>query len=245
MSLPRAFLPYISLTVIAVACLLIPPVHHLLSQWKLSFSFPETITGYGFITTAAEHFSPQAPFTYAGTFLVLSALAAYLCYRRWGYLGPGSVQAAWRCTVKKCGASTAAILTLIIMSKFMSSSGMIYLLSQKVVGILGRFYLLAAPFFGMLGAFITSSNMSSNILMGGFQSTAASLLGVDPATAAALQTVGGILGNAFAPGCVIMGSATTGYTGGDASIIRKILPISLSCAAVFGFIGVWVCQRFW
>lgn len=122
---------------------------------------------------------------------------------------------------------------------------MIYLLSQKVVGILGRFYLLAAPFFGMLGAFITSSNMSSNILMGGFQSTAASLLGVDPATAAALQTVGGILGNAFAPGCVIMGSATTGYTGGDASIIRKILPISLSCAAVFGFIGVWVCQRFW
>ncbi len=245
MSLPRAFLPYISLTVIAVACLLIPPVNHLLSQWKLSFSFPETITGYGFITTAAEHFSPQAPFTYAGTFLVLSALAAYLCYRRWGYLGPGSVQAAWRCTVKKCGASTAAILTLIIMSKFMSSSGMIYLLSQKVVGILGRFYLLAAPFFGMLGAFITSSNMSSNILMGGFQSTAASLLGVDPATAAALQTVGGILGNAFAPGCVIMGSATTGYTGGDASIIRKILPISLSCAAVFGFIGVWVCQRFW
>ena len=238
MGLARAFLPYLVLTAMAVACLLIPPVERLLGRWELSFSFPETATGYGFVTAAAERFSPQAPLTYAGTFLALSALAAWSCYRRRGYLAPGAVRAAWGRTVQKCAAPTAAILSLIVMSKFMSSSGMIYLLSQKAVGLLGRSYLLAAPFFGMLGAFLTSSNMSSNILMGGFQRTAAGLLGADPAVTAALQTVGGILGNAFAPGCVIMGSATTGYTGGDASILRKVLPLSLAFAAAFGLLGL-------
>ena len=83
------------------------------------------------------------------------------------------------------------------MSKFMSSSGQIYVLSQGIVKVLGRYYVIAAPFFGMLGSFITSSNMSSNILLGNFQSTAAGILGINPAITASLQTVGGVLGNVF------------------------------------------------
>lgn len=117
---------------------------------------------------------------------------------------------------------------------------MIYVLSQNMVSQLGRFYVIAAPLFGILGAFVTSSNMSSNILMGSFQSTAAGLLGIDPAVTVALQSVGGILGNAFAPGCVIMGITTTEFQGKDAIILRKIIPISLTCGIAFGLFAFFI-----
>ena len=146
----------------------------------------------------------------------------------------------WARTVKKCAPSTTAILTLIIMSKFMSSSGMIYVLSQSAVSLFGRFYVVVAPFFGMLGAFITSSNMSSNILLGSFQRTAADLLGISPVITVALQTVGGILGNAFAPGCVIMGLSTTGYTGKDSDILQKVIPVSATLGIIFGLFAFLV-----
>ena len=240
MGFHQAFLPYYALTAITVVCLLIPPVNALLSQWKLGFSFPETITGYGFVTPAESLFSPLKPLTYAGTFLALSALVSFLYYQKKGFAQASELKDVWRRTVKKCTPPTIAILTLIIMSKFMSSSGMIYVLSQGVVSLLGRFYIIAAPFFGILGAFITSSNMSSNILMGGFQSTAAELLGIDPVVTVALQTVGGILGNAFAPGCVIMGISTTGFQGKDASILKKIIPVSIACGAAFGMFAFFV-----
>ena len=116
----------------------------------------------------------------------------------------------------------------------MGSSGQIYVLSQGIVGILGRFYVIAAPFFGMMGAFITSSNMSSNILLGNFQMTAAGILAVNPAVTVALQTVGGVLGTAFTPGCVIMGISTTGFSGSEGEILKTIIPVSAGCGLLFG-----------
>lgn len=237
MGFNQAFLPYYSLTVITVICLLIPPVNALLSRWKLGFSFPETVTGYGFVTQAESLFSPMKPLTYAGTFLALSAHISFIYYQKKDIIQTSELRDIWKRTVKKCIFPTIAIFTLIIMSKFMSSSGMIYVLSQGVVSVMGRFYIIAAPFFGILGSFITSSNMSSNILMGSFQSTAARLLSVNPAITVALQTVGGILGNAFAPGCVIMGISTTGYAGKDSDILKKIMPLSFILAILFGLFG--------
>lgn len=240
MNFHQAFLPYYALTVITVVCLLIPPINAMLSQWKLGFAFPETSTGYGFVTAADPFFSPLKPLTYAGTFLALSSLLSFFYYQKKGFVQTADLKEVWAHTVKKCTPSTIAILTLIIMSKFMSSSGMIYVLSQSAVSLFGRFYVVAAPFFGMLGAFITSSNMSSNILLGSFQRTAADLLGIDPIITVALQTVGGILGNAFAPGCVIMGLSTTGYTGKDSDILKKIIPVSATLGIIFGLFAFLV-----
>ena len=126
------------------------------------------------------------------------------------------------------------------MSKFLSSSGQIYVLSQGIVTVMGSYYVIAAPFFGMLGSFITSSNMSSNILLGNFQSTAAQILDVNPAVTVALQTVGGVLGDAFAPGCVIMGISTTGFSGAEGKILRAIVPVSAACAVLFGSFAFFI-----
>ena len=237
MTFHQAFLPYYILTLITVICLLIPPITSVLSKWKIGFSFPQTMTGYGFVTKAESIFSPLKPLTYAGTFLVISSLISFLYYKKKGFIKTSDLKAVWIRTVKKCVSPTKAILCLIIMSKFMSSSGMIYVLSRGIVNILGKYYVIVAPFFGMIGAFITSSNMSSNILLGNFQSTAAGILNINPAVTCALQTMGGILGDAFAPGSMIMGISTTGYKGKDGDILKKIVPISIGFAAVYGLIA--------
>lgn len=229
-----AFLPYYLLTAVTVVCLLIPPVNRILSQVSLSLSFPQTVTGYGFVTEAAASFSPLKPLTYAGTFLCLSSFVTYCCYSKKGYIGFDGLKQAWKRTVQKCTSSTIAIVCLLVMSKFMGSSGQIYVLSQGVIAILGRYYTIAAPFFGMLGSFITSSNMSSNILLGNFQSTAAEILSINPAVTVALQTVGGVLGDTFAPGSVIMGISTTGCVGADSRILKTLVPISAICCILFG-----------
>lgn len=242
MSFHQAFLPYYALTGITVLCLLIPPVNRLLSQWSLGFSFPETVTGYGYLTKAEPFFSPLRPLTYAGTFLALSSLVSYWYYKKQNYVKTENLKAIWKRTVHKCMPSTVAIICFIVMSKFMGSSGQIYILSQGIVSVLGRFYVAAAPIFGILGTFITSSNMSSNILFGNFQITAAEFLKIDPSVTLALQTVGGVLGTAFSPGCVIMGVSTTGYDGDEGKILRQIIPCAVGCAVVFGvFAYIWLC----
>ena len=53
-------------------------------------------------------------------------------------------------------------------------------LANGIASVLGEVYVILAPFVGLLGTFMTGSNMSSNILFGGFQMTTANLLGVDP-----------------------------------------------------------------
>lgn len=240
MTFHQAFLPYYLLTFITVVCLLIPPITQILDKLQFGFSFPETSTGYGFVTKAERLFSPLKPLTYAGTFLTVTSVVSFFYYKSKRFIKTEDLKSVWSRTFKKCISPTRAILCLIIMSKFMSGSGMIYVLSQGIVHIAGSYYVIISPFLGMLGSFITSSNMSSNILLGNFQSTAASLLNINPAITCALQTMGGILGDAFAPGCVIMGISTTGYTGKESNILKKIVPVSISFAALYGIISFFI-----
>lgn len=238
MSFHEAFLPYYALTLITVVCLLIPPVNKLLSAWKWGLAFPATVTGYGYVTGAEKLFSPLAPLTYAGTFLILSAVLSVLYYTKQGYIRRTMLARVWHRTVTKCIPSTLAITSLIVMAKFMGSSGQIYVLSKGIIDLLGEYYVLTAPVLGMIGAFITSSNMSSNILFGNFQSTAAAFLHINPAVTCALQTTGGVLGDSFSPGCIIMGKATTGFQGEEGRILRTIMPVALSCGIVFGIFAL-------
>lgn len=234
MSFNQAFLPYYSLAILTVICLLIPPINRILGAFKIGFSFPETTTSYGVITERELFFSPFIPLTYAGTFLALACLISYYYYRKKSIISHNSLNIIWKRTYQKCIPSTIAIISLIIMSKFMSSSGQVLVLSESVINLLGNYYIVVSPLLGMLGAFITSSNMSSNILFGQFQATASSLLDVNPAILLALQTVGGVLGTAFSPASVILGTITTGLIGKEGKILKIIIPISFTWALIFG-----------
>lgn len=240
LSFHEAFLPYYMLTIMTVLALLAPPINCILSLWKISFAFPETSTGLSYVTAAESCFSPLKPLTYAGTFLALSAVLSGTYYLKKGCLDANGIRESLQKTVKKCSAPTIAITCFIVMSKFMSSSGQIYILSRGIVQALGRYYVIAAPFLGVLSTFITSSNMSANILLGNFQMTAAQLLDISPAVTCALQTTGGVMGTAFSPGCLIMGISTTGYKGKESELLGRIIPLPLIMSLVFGIFVYFV-----
>ena len=54
MTLVQAFVPYFLLSVIALVVLLVEPVHTFLGRIQIGFSFPETVTGYGYASLQAH-----------------------------------------------------------------------------------------------------------------------------------------------------------------------------------------------
>lgn len=237
MSFNQAFLPYYLLIGITVLCLLVPPIYNALSVWKVALTFPETATAFGYMTKAEPYFSPVQPLTYAGTFLLLSALSSLWYYEKKKFLPKSAVTAINKRTFEKCKAPTIAITCLIVMAKYMGSSGQIYVLSTGIVELLGIYYVIVSPLLGMIESFLTGSNMSSNILFGNLQMLAAKALGINPAITAALQTTGGVLGNSFSPGCVIMGIVTTGFNEGEDKILKLMMPFTIALAVIFGLLG--------
>jgi len=107
-------------------------------------------------------------------------------------------------------------------------------LAMGTAKLTGKYYAALAAFIGILGAFITSSNLASNILFGGFQQTTANLLNLNEASILGAQTAGGAMGNTISPGNVLLGTTTTGNLGREGAVLRMILPITLSIAMGIG-----------
>lgn len=241
MSMHQAFLPYYALTLITLFVLLISPVKNFLGQFKVGFAFPEMVTGYGFVDEATEKFSPIAPFTHAGMFLLVSAGIGFLYFKGHGWIAEGGDRAVWRRTVKKTVPSSIAVICFVAMSKVMSGTGQTTVLAQGIAGMMGQAYVALAPIVGLLGSFMTSSNMASNILFGGFQMTTANFLGMEAAPILGAQTAGGAIGSAICPGNIILGTTTAGIMGNEGLILRKVLPLSLIAAAIVGCIMYISC----
>lgn len=236
MKMGEAFLPYFVLTGITIFALLPTPINKLLTSWKLGLPFVETSTGYGVVNTAIELYSPFTPLTHAGTFLLVAGLVGYYYYYSKGRISKGGGGRILVRIVKKTALSTIAIVGLIIMSRIMSGTGQTMVLATGTAKILNKAYVLVAPSVGLLGSFMTSSNMSSNILFGSFQQTTAQILGLNEAAILGAQTAGAAIGNSIAPGSIILGTTTAGILGQEGFILRKILPIALGIAVLCGII---------
>lgn len=236
MSMAEAFMPYIVLTVITLAVLLIKPLKGFLGQWSFGFALPETSTGYGFTNAAVECYSPLSPLTHASFFLIISSIIGYIYYVKKGLLRAGSFRPALRRSVYKVIPSGIAVIGFLIMSRIMSGSGMTSVLADGMARVMGRAYALLAPMVGLLGAFMTSSNMASNILFSEFQLTTARLLGLDAAGILGAQTSGGAIGTATCPGNITLGCTTAGIVGREGEALRKTLPLSIAAAIFVGLI---------
>ncbi len=234
----QACLPYFLLTFFAVFCLFIPPVNAALSRWQLGFSFPGSITGYGYKTAAEPFYAPIAPLTYAGTLLSAAALVTYVYYRRKNLVPRGVWSDLMRRTASKVIPSSISTCCLIVMAKIMGASGMIHVLATGAAHCLGQFYILLAPFIGLVGSFVTGSNMSSNILFSGFQQATAHALGISESLILGMQTTGGAMGISITPSNVVLGTATVGMSGQEGEIIRRIVVIPLFIALIVGVIGL-------
>lgn len=236
MTLVQAFVPYFLLSIITLVVLLVKPINELLGQVSFGLSFPETSTGYGHVNAAVEKFSPLAPFTHASMFLFVSSIIGLLYYKKHGWIKEGGVKRVFVKSVSMTMPSGIAVIGLVIMSKIMDGTGQTVVLANGIANVLGKIYVILAPFVGLLGTFMTGSNMSSNILFGGFQMTTANLLNVNSAAILGAQSAGGAIGSAVSPSKIILGTTTAGILGSEGEVLKKILVITVPTTIVIGAI---------
>ncbi len=236
MSVHQAFFPYYTLTIITLVILLIAPIKRFLGQFRIGFGFPETTTGYGYVNPAVELFSPLAPLTHAGLFLILASAIGFMFYLKNGWVKKENAKVVLNRSFKKTGPSAIAVLGFILMSRVMGGTGQTVILAQGIAATFNVYYAILAPVIGMLGSFMTSSNMASNILFGEFQLTTASILNLNTAAILGSQTAGGAIGNTLSPGNIILGTTTAGILGKEGLVLKKVLPITLAAAVIVGAI---------
>lgn len=236
MSLLQAILPYILLSAITLVVLMVESVKQMLGSIKVGFSFPETVTGYGFVNEEVAPFSPLSPFTHASMFLLVSSLAGLVYYRSCGFVAAGGAKRVFRRTAKMALPSSIAVLALVIMSKIMSGTGQTVVLANGIAATLGNAYVSLAPFIGMLGSFMTGSNMSSNILFGSFQTATAEILGVDSSVILGAQTAGGSIGSAISPSNIVLGTTTANILGREGDVLKRTGSIVIPVALLMGVI---------
>ena len=239
MSLLTALAPYMVLIGLIVVALLIRPLNQLLGSAQLGFPFPELQTGAGFVTPGVESYRSFAPLTHPGTFLLLSALFAFLLFRAKGEILLGRMDEILVGTVRASIPSAVALLALIPLAKVMEGSGQTLVLAQGIAAVApGLLYAFLAPLVGMLGSFMTSSNLSSNILFGPLQESTATALNISQVAVLAAQTAGGAIGNAIAPGIVLLGSGAVGVSDRTGEIIRTNIRYVLVSLVLIGIVAV-------
>ena len=124
----------------------------------------------------------------------------------------------------------------VIMSKIMDGTGQTVVLANGIASVMGKVYVILAPFVGLLGTFMTGSNMSSNILFGGFQMTTANLLKVNASAILGAQSAGGAIGSAVSPSKIILGTTTAGILGKEGEVLKKIIALTVPATIVIGVI---------
>lgn len=232
----ETFFPYIIMTILTLVLLLNPKIKSILASINIGPNFPMTSTGYGFVNSEVIRYAPLAPLSHPSTFLLISALSGYIFYLKKDYIERGRVGSIFKGVVKKTIPSSIAVISLTMMAKVMGGTGQIDVLAIGAANVLGKNYGFIAPFIGLVGSFITSSNMSSNILFSSFQLTTAELLSLNGGVILGAQTGGGAIGTAIAPNNIVLGATTSNILGQEGSILKILLPFVLGLIFSFGII---------
>jgi lactate permease len=242
MSLWLALSPYLALIVLIPLVQLIPPLNEALEAFEIGLPFPELTTGLGMVVEAEEAYSAFAPLTHPGTFLLAAALIAYFLYRRGGYLEQEEVGTVLLQTLKTSIPSAIALLAFVSLALVMEGAGQVLVLASGIAMVAPPLvYAFLSPFVGGLGSFMTSSNMSSNILLGPLQERTAVSLALAQSVILAAQTAGGAIANSLAPGNVLLGTGAVGIPGREGEVIRWTVVyvlIFLVLAGIFSVVAI-------
>ena len=240
MGLAMALMPYVVLTVLTVGVLTIGPIEQALERPEVGLSFPAVETGLDVSREAEDPYSPFAPLTHPGTFLLAAAIVAWVVYRARGYyerwerraedteeIVPGVIGDAVPASI--------AVVVFLSMSAVMDHSGQTTVLAQGIADVAPPLlYAGTANGIGLLGSFMTSSNTSANILFSPLQQTVAAAEGLAEPTIIAAHHAGGAIGNSISPANVVLGTGTAGIVGQEGAVLRKTLPWALAAAVVTG-----------
>ncbi|GAB6880474.1 L-lactate permease [Halorubrum gandharaense] len=241
MSLPLAALPFIVLAVVAFVTAAVEPLGDLLATAEFVVPFPAVETGYGVETAAVGAGDGLAPLSHPGSFLLLSALVAYVAYRVTGHYEAAAARreepalGLGRVVLATAIPATVAVMGFLVMALVMDYTGQTAVLARGIAEVsTPATYGLLSPLIGALGSFMTSSNTASNILFGGLQQETAGALGTDESWILAGQTAGGAIGNAISPANVILGTTAVGIVGKEGDVLRRTIPWVAAVATAIG-----------
>jgi lactate permease len=230
MGLGMALMPYAVLAVITVGTLVITPIEQALEQVEVGFPFPAVETGLGAGDEAEQPYSPFAPLTHPGTFLLAASVIAWLVYRardyyrRWAERS-GEDDGIIGSMISDAVPASLAVLVFLAMSTIMDHSGQTEVLALGIAAVAPALaFAAAANAIGLLGSFMTSSNTASNILFSPLQQTVAAAEGLSESAIIAAQGAGGAIGNSISPANVVLGTGTAGIVGQEGAVLRKTLP---------------------
>jgi len=240
MGLPMALMPYVALTVLTVGALVISPVEAALERFEVGLPFPGVETGLGVSEGAEDPYSPFAPLTHPGTFLLAAALIAAAVYRwkdyyrRWSEREEETEEILPGVIGDAVPASLAVVIFL-AMSTVMGHSGQTAVLAQGIAEVAPPMvFAFSANGIGLLGSFMTSSNTASNILFAPLQQSVAAAEGLGEASIMAAQHAGGAIGNSISPANVVLGTGTAGIVGKEGEVLKKTLPWAVAAAVITG-----------
>jgi lactate permease len=239
MGLTMALFPYIVLTFVTLAGLLIPPVEKALGAFKVGLPFPEATTGYGVTNEAETAYSPFALFTHPGSFILIATIISWIVYHMRGYYerwrAVAQPEGIWKGVADGALPASVAVVSFLVMAAIFDHSGQSQVLALGIAQVAPPLaYAFAANMVGVLGAFMTSSNTASNVLFSGMQQNIAELEQLPGSTVIAAQSSGGALGNAIAPANVVLGTGTTGISGREGEVLKLTLPWAAAVALLIG-----------
>lgn len=212
--------PFLFLVVISLAVFTIPPISN---------------------TLASISVAGVPVFHHAGTVLTMTAVFALCALQVAEKIGDQDMREASRSALGKLVTTSLGIILLLIMARLLFATGHIEILAYGVANVAGHAYLPFAAPIGTFGAFVTSSNMSSNILLASFQNEVAGRLAVNPSLLLAAQTAGGAAGAVIGPSTILLGATTAGVQGQEGTILRPLLAVSMTQAALIGIVlSAWV-----
>jgi lactate permease len=240
MGLAMALMPYGVLAVLTVATLVITPIEAALERFEVGFHFPAVETGMGVVEEAEQPYSPFAPLTHPGTFLLLASGIAWAVYRSRNYYEQWSqrtdeTEGIVSGVLGDAVPASIAVLIFLVMSTVMDHSGQTTVLALGIAQVAPTLaFAGAANGIGLLGSFMTSSNTASNILFAPLQQTVAGAEGLSESAIIAAQHAGGAIGNSVSPANVVLGTGTAGIVGQEGAVLRKTLPWAALAAVVTG-----------
>jgi lactate permease len=222
LALLRATLPFLILLVLVLTTRLLSiPVLQ-----KPPFAFTMTATGHPVKLDFA---------TTPGTLLLLAGVIGGLIQG----LRPARLGGLLWKTAKTIKWTSVTIVSILILAKVMTVSGMISSVAVQIAHVSGAMFPSIAPLLGALGTFVTGSDTSSNILLGELQRQTAISTGYDPAWVTASNTTGATAGKMISPQSIAIACSTVGIESRQREIFRKTI---LYCALYVVAVGllVWI-----
>ena len=231
---------YIALIAITLGIQLVPAVKAFMGQTVLELPFPAFETARGFVTPAGM--GPRIyPFRHAGAILTYASAAAFLIYRRVGWLRWGSVPRILAGTVRGVMSSSIGIASMVAMSVVMAHTGMTDVLAKGMAQAAGQFFPIVSPWIGALGAFVSGSNTNSNLLFAMLQLRTAEFLGMTVPIILAGQTAGGAVGSVMAPTKVVVGISAADTSVEEGRVLSTLLRYNgILIAAMSLMLSFWI-----